>query len=192
MNLMEREDRYEIVQLSFKKMGIEPTFYRFNRDRHTGGNFGIYCIFSDLLKKNPELEYLWYFEDDVVFHGSKEDIVKVFGELPADWEIFYLGGSLMKPSKLVTDHLIKLNGFFATHATCFKACVMREIVDKQAEYMDIDPLDVWINNNIIPRGNCYMSYPMLATQMASYSDIEGRIVNYDWQLNDQIDKNLIK
>lgn len=178
INLKERTDRWELAQKEFQKIGIQPK--RFDAIKHAtpwmGCRLSQIAILSKALKENKSV---LIFEDDVEFPNFEPDILeKALEEISNySWDMFYLGGNILKPFYQVSAHLAKLNHCQSTHAYGVNKKFLPNLVPflEQVEII----IDVVYANAVIPQSNCYITVPMLAIQRASYSDIEKTIMTYE-------------
>jgi len=112
------------------------------------------------------------FEDDIlplvdaqVFNETMENAIK---QLPNDWDLFYLGGNCASGlTEFYSANLLPVKIMYATHATAYSKKAMEFIVNKTIN----EPVDNCLVRDFQPRKNIYITYPMLFTQSANYSDI---------------------
>ena len=138
---------------------------------------------------------VFVFEDDVSFMGkdTARDLRLACHELEKlDWDMFYIGGNLLKPATQVTPHLAKLAHCQSTVAYG----VNKNFVKTLLGYINLKhierPIDMIYADMVIPNHNCYITVPMLAIQRDSFSDIEGKEVKYSEYLEKRYWDNLIK
>lgn len=193
INLYGRKDRYDECRKEFSKFGLDVQVVRFNKDDTLGGNLGIYTICSLFLKNTVEYDYFWLFEDDIVFEDNLLEVYKKSWDelMTCNWSIFYLGATIIDKTYKVSDNLLKVGGAYATHSVCISKAVAQQIVDRKDEYLYIEPIDVWIDREIIHKNDCYMAFPMVAFQRPSYSDGLGKMVNYKEMMLNQLNKHII-
>ena len=105
------------------------------------------------------------------------------------WNMFYLGGNILRPFYQITDHLAKLSHCQSTHAYG----VNKEFLDTLIHWIEARPMiiDVLYADGIIPYNNCFITVPMVAIQRASYSDIEKRTMDYSVPI-ERYNKFLVK
>lgn len=112
------------------------------------------------------------FEDDIkelvdaqVFN---ETMSKCLDQLPNDWDLFYLGGNVSSGLKgFYSENLLRGRYIYATHATAYSKKAMEFICSKEIK----EPVDNFIVREFQPNKNVFISYPMLMTQFANFSDI---------------------
>jgi hypothetical protein len=108
-----------------------------------------------------------------------------------DFAMFYLGGNILKPFNQVTPHLAKLTHSQSTVAYSVNVKYAPMLVGNILHNARF-PIDMIYADGIIPNKNCYITVPMVATQRAGYSDIEGAEVNYEDYLMDRYEKNIVR
>lgn len=180
INLPSRTDRLLQIAEELYKWGIP--YELVNATPHEDGAEGLRItvekIFRDAIAKN--LSSVLIFEDDAMFVEScgnpNETMEQVVKQLPPTWQLLYLGaqctnGFKAKPS----NNLLLLDMAFATHAWAISLDGMKEILAAGLEA----PIDNSIVKTIQPKGNTYITYPLLCTQRPGYSDIGRTEIN--WQ-----------
>ena len=190
INLDTRPDRWSQVQKEFDNVGIKNVirvsgkiFDRFNDNKRNAcvGNHlsHAYCI---------EMSYNLYhqncliFEDDVQFLYDKNttwDIMRqIIEELPDNWDMLYLGGNMDKyKAYRFSEHLVKVDGILSTHAYSINRNIMQKLIIINKD-ISILHNDTYYADNIIPKHNVFIVFPMLAGQRTGYSDIENKNVDY--------------
>jgi hypothetical protein len=147
------------------------------------GAEGLRATMLKLFEENirNEVESMLVFEDDVLFldglqEGVHDTMNGAVSQLPADWRILYLG---CQPShgypNFYSRNLLPVTGAFATHACAYSLQAMKDCYGLGMTA----PIDNFIVDKIQPLGQCFQTYPFLATQRESYSDI-GRQV-FSWR-----------
>jgi GR25 family glycosyltransferase involved in LPS biosynthesis len=201
INLPERTDRLAQVTDEMNKYGIP--FEVFPAIKHPEGELGIYLTLYALIEKcfYGEIGDVLIFEDDVKFLSDpnkyfedEEDLESIIGA--NSYSIFYLGCNTHEPlEKTKRQDVCKVKNAFGCHAMAISRRGMYDLLQifnekvsfglketvweykliKTIEYQN--PIDYIIANEIQPLGDCYCTYPMLATQRNSYSDILGKEVD---------------
>lgn len=191
INLDHRSDRWEKVQKEFDSVGLLPKVQRFSAIKHIDGRLGV--IKSNLaivkLAKEKGLKNVLVFEDDVHFINDTvnnlEKAISQIGNL--DWWLFYLGANTHEPLQLLMKskpNLLILKNAFAVHAMCYNKNTYDFFIRKYdgmenvKEFQDI--LDVFLANYFQKKNLCLIVNPIVATQAASFSDIEKQNVSYDF------------
>jgi len=200
INLDSRQDRNLLAKEEFKKLDINPirvsgTVVNVSDNKMASGILG--CTLSHIKCLEMALEQkqnIFIFEDDIKFipaNETKTILNKCCEELSKiDWDMFYLGANILKPCYQVTSHLAKL-----THAqSTVSYGVHYSFIEKLLSYIprnQIIPIDLVYTNNVVPKHNCFISIPMLGVQRDSFSDIEGKQVQYESYLEKRYDANLV-
>jgi hypothetical protein len=174
-----RPDRWLLVEDEIEKgVHIEPFYAIPDKDPKVS-----FCMSQiGMLKKflASGLETALLCEDDVQFRNLNrfEYIVK---ELPK-WDLFYLGANC-KPYPdciipiRVSKHILKVHSAWCTHAVGYTREMAQYIVDNY-EYKGGQLFDTWLDINVLPKFDCYISSPMLAYQKPVRSDLWERVVDY--------------
>ena len=121
-------------------------------------------------------------EDDCLFvenfNEKLEDYIK---NVPSDWDMLYFGANhnyhMGKKTIKINEKCIKLNNSYSAHCVLLKKKVFEELIENIKNFSIEN--DVMMSN-LQNKYNAYSSSEVLATQIESYSDIENKIVNYDW------------
>jgi len=174
INLKERTDKRKYIKTQLERRGINFSF--FTATKHpTDPKRGCLESHLEVIKQCKDDELL-IIEDDAKFLNS---ITTVRG-IPADWDMLYYGGTVHR----VMDREHK---GFARVQTWTTHCYMinmrnKELVEKilreVPEYKY--EIDRYYLEEIHPTFKCYMCDPMICIQKEGFSDIENRMVNYDF------------
>lgn len=178
VNLPQRTDRLVASAEELERFGIPYKRWAAKYNEHHGA-IGLRDSMIDLFRSALDLGYknVLVFEDDVMFVRSdvNEVMNKAIDQLPPDYRILFLG---CQPTagftRFQSENLLPVTKAYATHAVMYSELAMRECVNLGLGY----PIDNWIVDNIQPKGGCFVTYPLLATQRPDYSDI-GR-THIDW------------
>ena len=201
INLDSRQDRNLLAKKEFKKIGIEPlrisgTVVNVPNNKMASGVLGctlshIRCLEMALEKK----QNIFIFEDDIKFVPSNEtktildECCEELNEI--DWDMFYIAANVLKPIYQETKHLGRL-----THAQSTVAYGANyKFIEKLLSYIprnQIIPIDLVYTNSVVLHHNCFISIPMLGVQRDSFSDIEGKQVQYESYLEKRYDANLVR
>lgn len=131
-------------------------------------------------------ETLLTLEDDVIFRdlGHLQQALK---DLPADWDILYLGANItemvhgidVKPPEPCnwTKNLWRVKRAWTTHAVAYRRKVVQDIVDIYPVHT-YEMYDCWLSNNILAPSNSYLINPMVAWQRKGKSDLWGQETDY--------------
>jgi len=175
INLVSRKDKRKIVKKHLKKKGIKYSFYK--TTKHINPKRG--CLESHLHLINESIKNndknLLILEDDVYFIKPFKNIP----EPPKDWDMIYFGGTV--------NRIMEKENEFWTRVTCYTTHAYmvnlknKELINKLNEGYDYDgEIDKFYLNEIHKKFKCYMLTPMIAIQRSGYSDIEKRMVNYNF------------
>jgi len=175
INLKSRPERWIKVQSEMKK--IDMYTERFDAIRHSRGHTG--CILSHMaLMEEVKDEGVWMtIEDDILFlPEAKNNLYKAYDQLPDDWDMLYLGATLNKKLEKVSDNLLRLKGGWTTHGIIYNN--QNGVADFILQGMDRFKVDVFIADIVQEKFNCFMCYPMVATQRPGRSDIVNKYTDY--------------
>jgi GR25 family glycosyltransferase involved in LPS biosynthesis len=157
LNLLEREDRWNICLDNFNKYGIdnyerfdalrfvpdEPEKFSSKRIGQLGCIFSFCAMIDDAIKNN--YKQVVFLEDDFEFIEPirfNDKLQACLSELPQDWDMLYLGANVIddfyeKPLTQYSDNLLKLNSGYALHSVCLSQKGLRAI----KQLVGLDPLD---------------------------------------------------
>ncbi len=175
--------------------------------RHEQGQLGIYTTIYNLVSKAyfSGLKNILIFEDDIKFVNrfpGTYSFRKIIST--GAYDIIYLGCNTHQPfteenviplcSQAI---LLELENAYSCHAMILSRTGMYHLLQaiEDCSVCEIGsnlqvlkavhvfkPIDVLIAEKIQPKGACYATYPMVATQRNSYSDIEKREVDQSYIL----------
>lgn len=180
INLDKRTDRLADMLGECVKFGIEAE--RFPALTGSNGMHGLHLSNQAIFKIYTGKQLL-VLEDDVVFNRPITALQDAYGDLPADWDMLYLGGNANQPQKRYSTWLYRANGILTTHAILYSPKMTQwlaenmevpEVVDRQ------NTIDVWFAKEIQPKLNCFIAYPQIAGQRFGFSDICGMDINYKY------------
>jgi glycosyl transferase family 25 len=215
MNLDNREDRKNQVELELNKFNVNaqrfPSYkasiedallYIKNRnlDQHsidlapsrvaaTKSHLGVIQM-----AKDNNWDNVLVLEDDVKFLDHADIILsqalKELKNLP-EWDILYLGANSMDTIKQISGHVGQMTAAFCGHAYVVNKHFYDTLLSYDwNEYLIIDQ---WLLNICRdPRFKVYTVLPIIAIQYSSFSDIEGKSVNYENVLIDSYTNTLNK
>lgn len=181
IGVIERQQR---IKQDFREYGID--FNWWSGIINSDGKKGIYDTFRYLFRYSLEKKYsrLLIFEDDCQFllppqefNETMEEIVRQAQML--DWMQIKLGSVLLRPaSHLVTPNLFETFGSYGLHAVAYT----REFMEKALTLPEELPVDMAWSKHIESEGRCYHAWPLLCSQYAGMSSIEGKEVNWDFHI----------
>jgi hypothetical protein len=185
INLKSREDRKENFKNEVQKYNLGKfDFFDAvdgskieNNTRFTNGVIGLILtnikIFEDAIKN--DYKTIIVVEDDCIFTDEINNIDVYLNNLPEDWDMVYFGGNHQSFPTSVNDYFNKLHMTYTTHFIIFKNTIFQKIIDRITK-MDIQ-LDV-MYCDLQREYNVYCTNKLIATQLPSYSDIEGGHTSY--------------
>jgi GR25 family glycosyltransferase involved in LPS biosynthesis len=192
LNLKEREDRRKHILAELEKVDVDEyeLIYSVNgnelniNSRVKKGNLGLvktYLNIFDSINNEEENNFL-FIEDDCVFvEDFNKKLSEYINSLPDDWDMLYFGANhnyhVGGKTELVNEKVIKLNNSYSSHCVLLKKHVLKELINT-IKNMDIE-LDVALSK-LQKKYNAYSSKEKLTTQLPGFSDIENRVVDYDW------------
>jgi GR25 family glycosyltransferase involved in LPS biosynthesis len=206
INLPSRKDRWQNCLLQFAKYNISNNLQKFDGMIYNNSLFNkkqnaqLGCWFShyNILKHAQALKYnkILILEDDFVFNAEPEDLnlklTRCINELPQNWDLFYLGAYFVKgydyEAKInYSKNLYKANTAFCTHSICYsKLGVNKMIYEMEKVFLKLSTIPSnyesigWFYvKEFLFENNCYASKDFLCGQAKDFSDIEGRVVDYN-------------
>ena len=170
INLDRRVDRWMYISGELARVGIEAT--RFPAVDAKPGWHGCresHLSLMDMCKKEVVFVIL---EDDVQFlwENPLEWIELALEELPLEWDCLYLGASPKEPQVRYSECLFELKNAHVTHAIIWhvrEGGAVEYILEHRRE---INKIDDYFATVIQPNFNCFVTYPMIATQIQTQSD----------------------
>ncbi len=133
-------------------------------------------------------EYSLILEDDCSFTDDfRSKLIECVRQLPQDWDLIYLGGSLINASiyqggdlinidavEKFSENLYRAKNVLTTHSYIIKNNSIPKLLEKIKSRLDrIDILFCEFQKH----NNCFIVYPELAWQKEGHSDIVGRVTN---------------
>ena len=132
--------------------------------------FPIEAIQSDLSSTSQDNVRILQVDDDVLFLDDLTPFYATqFFELPDNWDILYLGVSPREPQERYSKHLFRIRNAVCMHAYAMNnnnGCVDFVLEHRQ----EIVKIDDFFAKVVQPKFNCFMIYPILATQFQFQSD----------------------
>ena len=209
INLTSRTDRWGNCQAQFSKFGMSGV-QRFdaikcnhpNLSAKTNGHIGCSLSHYNIIKEAKLKNYsnILVLEDDFIFLKEPDEfnikLKKSLDELPADWDVFYLGCNFVKgydyePTERYSNNLIKVNTGFCLHSVAYSARGIDKILKSFKRNLELDILyfseeyrsfDWYLVREFQYENNCFASDELLSSQAAGFSDLEGRYLNYEDKL----------
>lgn len=179
INIKSRTDRWEKVSEQFKKININPTRFEAVENKQNpvaGCRASHLAILKEVKRKN---ENVFIFEDDA--HFINENIIYLGNILEdllnIEWDMFYLGGNILRPAYQTSKYLARLSHCYSTHSYGINKNFLEKLIFN-IENNHQFPIDVIYGDYIVPNFRCYISIPMLCIQAESYSDILKKNIDY--------------
>lgn len=177
INLERRADRWT----EFTSQTLPFSVTRVEGVEHENGSVG--CIAAHLkamkLFKADEMNLLM--EDDCQFIQPWSEVEKAIKELPANWDILYLGAMLHTPLFRYSDHLHHLQKGWGSHAVIYNGTkVSKLITEFSAEQIHDDRknIDTWMVAHVQTNFKCFITDPLICVQRPGFSEITKRERNY--------------
>lgn len=126
------------------------------------------------------LESILVFEDDAVLHDDFNLLLEqCINDLPADWDMLYFGGSHKEKPTVITNNIYRVNKTLTTHAYIMRSTMFDRALQMLRIIEVNNPVD-GIFADLQKEFNVYITNPPLAWQRPGHSDIEGRVMSYEW------------
>jgi hypothetical protein len=180
INLDKRTDRWQQCQEEFSNWGLNAV--RFPALTGSNGMHGLHLSNQAIFRLYAGKQLL-VLEDDVVFNRPITALQNAYGDLPAEWDMLYLGGNANRPQSRYSTWLYRANGILTTHAILYSAKMTQWLADNMEVPETVDrqnTIDVWFAKEIQPKFNCFIAYPQIAGQRFGFSDICGMDINYKY------------
>jgi hypothetical protein len=183
INLDKRPDRLKHAYDMYVKHEVVDLIERFPAIRPDNGDGRLGCILShlEIIKKAKANGWksILVLEDDALFMNTSTIDASINQLMKNNWQVYYLGYNSHEPLNLVDTNLLKIVNCFSTHAIAYHESFYDTFINA-FERGEIRILDVWLRDVVQKQLNCYGCYPIGATQIADYSDIEGKVVATDY------------
>jgi GR25 family glycosyltransferase involved in LPS biosynthesis len=195
INLDKRPDRLENFESQVKKYDL-GNYTRIsavdgesiNVSEYTNtlkpGELGLILTNLEIVKdaKNNNYNTILILEDDCVFTDEIINIQEYFEKLPSDWEMLYMGGNHnthvgMQGPIYVNEKVVRIHSTYTTHFVAIKNNLfdhLQVILSKYKEPLDISYV------RLQKMFNSYSFYPAIAKQIEGFSDIQNKIIDYNW------------
>lgn len=194
-NLKKRNDRLTHIKNQLKKINcknynIIESVDGYSIPNPTSLKNGMYGLVKTYLKlydrlKNKDYNDLVIIEDDCIF---SDDFVEkgenLINNVPDDWEMLYFGGNHnthvgeRQPMNINKD-IIKLHNTYSAHCVVLKKHVFEDLINTLKTFS--------IENDVFmaklqKKYKAYSTKNKITWQLPGESNIENRVVNYDWIL----------
>ena len=187
INLDSRPDRLE----QFKTNDFPFDVERFSGVICERGEDGCTNSHLTLLRKNRNNTPFIIFEDDCMLLEPWTTVEKAMSQLPEDWDALYLGATVRTPLSKYSDNLYRLKKGWTTHAIIYNSKrIIDYILNKHNTPSGIN-LDVFLNKEVQKRFNCFITYPLVATQRNSFSNISNQFVKFEEYIGNSYKKFVV-
>lgn len=177
INLDDRPDRLEL----FRKQSFPFPVERISGVEDSVAEDGCTAAHLSILEKQTEFPFI-VFEDDCMLIEPWSVVEEAIKQLPENWDALWLGALVKQPLTKYSENLFKLTNAFALHAVIYNS---KRMVDYILEYHGTPSgtnLDYFYRHMVLKNFNCYITYPMVATQRSDVSNIGGKFTNHTKEL----------
>jgi GR25 family glycosyltransferase involved in LPS biosynthesis len=183
INLASRPDKLTLFRQNQFPLDIERFEGIIDMPRDNG------CAKSHLAILAMEHEFPFAtFEDDCVMLENWMVVQRAMAELPDDWSALWLGATLTTPLERYSDHLFRLKRAHCLHAVIYNSQEMVDYILNHHDFKRHQYIDVFMFE-VQQKFNCFVTYPICATQRIGFSDISQKHVDYHDYIIDCYNKN---
>ena len=154
----------------------ELNYQRIKRVKFFQGVEGFNLSMYNLLNEFKDIDKLLVLEDDCCFFVDNQ-MQRAIEQLPNDWELLSFGSNLQSEHYKYSPNLYVLKDAWMTHAIAYSNGLIKKILKSFNPEKDVI-YDEWLRQKIYPNHKCYMTNPISAWQVPSYSEINKTEVNY--------------
>ncbi len=169
INLEERTDRLT----DFYSQSLPFPVKRFPAYKETHGGYGCVKSHVGLLRIPHKLPFI-VFEDDALLVQDWSIVEMAMEQLPDNWDVLFLGATLLKPIRRYSKNLFYLHSAWCTQAIIYGSTRVMEDICTNA-LSSGKAIDVFFRYHIFPKYNCFITDPLVAVQKGYISDITGRM-----------------
>lgn len=174
INLPHRADRLAQTDEELRHHGIPYTVWPGTYNPSNGAH-GLYDTMKSLLRHivSKKQQNVIILEDDATFlvNNPAAFLSAIRPQIPQNYHLLLLGLNLLSRPIRVSENILKVIDSYSTHAIAYSLEGAR-IALRRLEELDPMPYDIFIRQELLPLMASYCTYPMMATQRKSYSDIE--------------------
>jgi GR25 family glycosyltransferase involved in LPS biosynthesis len=148
---------------------------------HTRGAYGCLLSHVEVVKqaRQEKAPAVLIFEDDAVFDPEFQSKLATFiNEVPADWDMLYLGALHKDEPVKITDHVYRITKANSTFAYALKSTVFDAFIDLNSRAEHVLDMNSYV---LQERFNCYCFMPNLVWVEDEYSDVQNRLERH-WYL----------
>ena len=168
INLDRRVDRWAYVREHLAENGIKAT--RFSAIDKKPGWIGCRDSHLAVMELCQDTHYFVILEDDISVINDPNIVPKAIEQLPDDWDCLYFGASPKEPQERYSANLFRLKNAHVTHAIMWHNRPGGAVEYILNHKEDIRKIDDYIATIIQPKFNCFVTYPMVMTQIQTQSD----------------------
>ena len=134
------------------------------------GEYG--CALSHLAVLRQATEYPFVvFEDDCVLLEDWQVVKMALKQIPNNWDALWLGANIHKRLQRVSQNLFRLKRAWCLHAVIYNSKEMVNFILQNYDSTIAKDIDVFYHDYIMEHFSCYITYPIVATQLSDRSDI---------------------
>lgn len=179
VNLARRTDRREHAEQEFKKHGLDVEFV----EGVDGLTDDIRPQWATVLShlsiiKRAKSEYIFICEDDVTFKDGLWEKMGYVENSELEFDVFYVGGWCQSEADFeqIDEHLHLVKRMAGTHAYILRNTVYNFMLNRiNSDY----GIDQFMSDQVLANYKGVAYLPMMATAIASYSDAELRMTDYN-------------
>lgn len=192
INLLKRQDRKKHILSELEKIechnfkiveAIDGSKEKGYSNIKSGaiGLANTYFKIYDYFKKASG-DYIVIIEDDCKFEDDFNQRLDMFlSNTPSDWDILYFGANhnyhTGSKTEKINNYCLKLNNSYSAHSIVLKRTLFEKLIlNLRRSIIEVD----LALSHLQKEHNAYSPTERMTTQIESYSDIENKIVNYDW------------
>jgi hypothetical protein len=180
IGLAERTDRLAYIPDEMQKIGLDWEFFPAIDIEGVEDKFRVISnSFMDALK-NIEGDLLLCESDVTFLFQVKEIFIKALSQLPASYDLLYLGGNIHEPAERFSDNLFQIKkGVHCNHAILYSEKGRKKIIELYDPLVnENNRIDDWLYHVGQSVMECYICSPLIAYQRTSYAETHGKIVDY--------------
>ena len=172
INLDHRPERWEHVKAEAEKMNLDAERISAVYDKDKKGWEGCRDSHLQVMKMGRVYGIFCVLEDDAEFlPGADYVLSEAIPQLPAHWDMLYLGASPKEPQERYSDNLFKLKNAYVTHGIIYNARKLGALEYILEHVSDIEKIDRYFAEVIQPKFNVFTVDPIACTQHPFKSDI---------------------
>lgn len=184
LNQESRPDRWAQAEAEFNRVGIPVQRFLSLPADQPNKSFCLsqYAMLKKFLASGGKR--LMTFEDDALFKNM-DHLPACLNELPADWDVIYLGANLHhmvfgiteNPPVKYSEHLVRVKRAWTSHAIGYSRKMVEAIIEKYP-VESFEMYDNWLSSNMLEHYNCFITNPMICWQRPGKSDLWNADTDY--------------